>query len=132
MKQIQRSEVEYLWHVGYWDGPLSGICIYNDEVCWFQNFSEDFEPTNNPEMLDRIRKFKIYRLSQEQLKFEYDKHACFQQHVGTHCDYDKNKERHVYGNVKPQSEWKKFYEIYKPETKVDYSKNECLGWYQDE
>ena len=34
--QIPRQAVRLLWHCGYCDGPLSGMCLYKGERYWFE------------------------------------------------------------------------------------------------
>lgn len=33
--QLDHQEIKYKWHVGYHDGPLSGICEYRGQRYWF-------------------------------------------------------------------------------------------------
>lgn len=119
---IKRKDVKYLWHCGFWDGPLSGLCLYQGEKCWFDMVKE---------YRNASRTFKVLRLTPEQLKEEEYWHDLFREHVGTHTDYDEN-ERRDYDGVKPQVNWDKFYKHEDRDRKTrDFSKNEVLGYFND-
>lgn len=104
-----------LWHSGFYDGPLSGMCLYNDEKHWFR-LHEENEDTGD-------RTFEIIKPTPEQLKIEEDRHALFQAHVGIHTDYDENGKRPI-GAIHPQSEHHKFYDV--DRVINDFSKNEVV------
>lgn len=82
-----------LWHAGYWDGPLSGICRYQGEPHYFDNR----RVYHGREMEKKVgRTFWLYKLTPEQWKpIEYW-HSEWRLHVGTHCDYEWSEENKRY------------------------------------
>ena len=93
-----------LWHSGYWDGPTSGMCMFNDKKCWFE--TEELggwldEDTCEP------RLYKILEISDEQIRDLEERHHRFRKYVGSHTDYDENGKR----TGKPTSgrRWEKYY-----------------------
>ena len=32
---FKQLPVKVLYHMGYWDGPMSGMCSYNNEILYF-------------------------------------------------------------------------------------------------
>lgn len=35
--EIERDKVQHLWHSRWYDGPLSGMCLYQGKKCWFHS-----------------------------------------------------------------------------------------------
>jgi hypothetical protein len=118
--KIDRKDVRILWHCGYWDGPLSGIALYQGQKYWFRVIDRDAEP----------RAAALQSLTREQLQFEENRHTLFQQHVGTHTDYDSSGKRNV-GALRPKSEWQKYYTTV-PATaqQPTYEGNPIIGWFE--
>ena len=128
-KQIPSTEITLLWHVDYWDGPLSGILLFANEYCWFKVIDNRFlEPTtchSNPLRIGAIidesedpRKFIVIRLTAEQLLEEQYWHNLF-------CE-------NVRGNtgLRPREQWDNFYGPYKNRKPQDFSSNDILGWFE--
>jgi len=90
-------------HYTFWDGPLSGICLYEGRKHYFK-INED-SPEDD---YDAERSFDIVYLTDEQIAVDEAYYSLFAQHVGTHCEYDENNKRDS-GKVRPQSEHGKFY-----------------------
>lgn len=139
MSKISRDQVKFLWHSNYWDGPLSGMCLYQGQKYWFEiidefwspkpdeveeNFSDDYDPT-------RTRTFKLIELSPEQLKDETVWHRYFQIMVGRHCDYDKNGKRVPKRLRYTEESFKKFYDAAKTRGPRDYSSNKVVGYFDE-
>ena len=103
------DEVEVKWSANYWDGILSGMCVYNNEYCWFDicaEFSlpledEDYKEEDIFSMVELIRRFVIIELSEDQ------KRNLFSQHDRFLRDY-RNTFKTIY-----------------------LSQNKILGWVQD-
>lgn len=83
---INRDQIKLLWHRIYYDGPISGMCLYQEKKHWFDMVSERYEPDIDQVDWDkededdfiyptRIRTFNLYILSDEQIDYEegYDK-----------------------------------------------------------
>jgi hypothetical protein len=117
--RIERDAVRLLWHVDYWDGPLSGVCILRGTRHWFQMLDED-------EVLTQ-RRFVVLRLSAAQLADEEEIHARFERYVGTHTTYDDAGRRA--GSARDRSDWSRFYDWYKQRAPRDYSRNEAVAWW---
>lgn len=106
--EITRADVRYLWHWAYYDGPLSGACLWRGARYWFVCVDDGGDN----------RTFHLVELTDEEWAFEDNKHAAFRKFVGTHTDYDEATQRQTLGALKPESERKKFYEAY-PRGKAD-------------
>ena len=100
---IKRKDIECLWHCGFWDGPLSGICLYEGEKCWFDMVKE----YNNGS-----RTFKIVRLTQEQFKEEEYWHDLFERKFA----------RTTCANLRQE-----YQDERKNRKERDFSKNEIIG-----
>ena len=122
---IKRKDVKYLWHCGYWDGPLSGVCLHDGEKCWFDMVKE----YNNGS-----RTFKVVRLTPEQLKEEEYWHALFEEKVSTASSYDENERRHLssdHSHLRPYEHHHEFYDEQKNRKDRDFSNNEVIGYFND-
>ena len=95
-----------LYHSGYYDGPLSGMCLYNDERHWFNCVEDelDFTDPNTKEYL-RGRVYVVVKPDLDELKKENVRHALFEKYVGTHTRYDADGKRNSYGNHSPSVWW---------------------------
>ena len=104
------EDVKPLFHLDYYDGPLSGIFICFDRVFYAKAVYPD------------DRKYWVaWELTPEQATIVSDNHTLFQEHVGTHTDYSIDDEGEVgrqIGTTRPQAEWDKFYKAEKK--RVDY------------
>jgi hypothetical protein len=115
VQQIDRGEIRLLWHWDFWDGPISGLCLYDHEKYWFEMCWEG----------ETSRRFVIRRLSPEQLADALKWHELFREKVGTHCDYDETRPQ-----VKPKESHREFYEAYEKRGKLDFSNAPVLGWFE--
>lgn len=115
-----QPDLVLVWHENYWDGPLSGIALFNNEYVWFDCIEED-------DIGDR--KFAIYKMSDKFREEKFKRHQHFQQAVGYHCDHDPN----VYKPFGHKDE-KKFREYYDTNYQdLDTSDCEKIGeyhWFQ--
>jgi hypothetical protein len=105
------EDIKPLFHLDYYDGPLSGIFKCFDRVFYAKVvYAED-------------RKYWVaWELTPEQAEIELANHALFQKHVGTHTDYSIDDEGEVsrqIGATRPQAEWDKFYKAEKK--RIDYA-----------
>lgn len=120
--RIGRGDVRLLWHDGYWDGPMSGLLVFQGEECWFEMVAESETET-------WYRRFAIVRLSPEQLAEERRWHELFQRFVGTHTDYSESG-RGEAGTVHPREWHRGFYDQYEHRTPRDFSHNPVLAWFE--
>lgn len=115
-----QPDLTLVWHEDYWDGPLSGVALFNNEHVWFKCIEED--DTGD-------RKLAIYRMPEEFRKEKFKRHEHFQQAVGYHCDHDPN----VYElfACKDQKKFKEYYDTKYED--LDTSQCEKIGeyhWFQ--
>lgn len=123
--RIERGDVRLLYHVDFWDGPISGLLVYRGEECWFAMVAES-DPDRSEEC---YRHFVILRLTAAQLAEEHSWHALFRQKVGTHTD-DDGQGRRLPGALQPRDRWREFYDAYRRRTPPDFAGNEVLGWFE--
>ncbi len=113
---VEQPDLRMLWHNGYYDGPLSGMCKWDGKLYYFDVAYDDEEESE----LD-YRKYNLYELTQEELEEELRTHRLFETNVGYHSNYgDRYRE---YGdNDKPKwcpnflyKQWRKarFWKFYK-------------------
>lgn len=132
-------EMRKLCHFGYWDGPLSGLCLINGERYWFECIEEWLDNNSYPEDDDDFeapwyRRYLIWKLTDAQQADIDARHAKFQRMVGTHTDYDENGHRsnfHYNETITPET-LKQFYEESKLEKRLDITPtdDQILGWYE--
>jgi len=123
---IRREDVTYLWHSGYYDGPLSGACEWRGRRYWFVCVDEEYRPVVGPDgnrvldeygdpELDDVRVFHLVELTPEEWAAVDASHALFRECVGTHTDYDRvTQRRNTSGTVRPEAEWKRYYDAHPP------------------
>ena len=130
---------DLVYHSNYWDGPLSGMMMYNEEQVWF-TCVEDIDSDPNPEPPDPIgkhgvnyRKFAIIRLPEEIREMLKERHADFEKYVGMHTTYIDGKRA---GQCHEQARWSNFYDKWKGKL-IDLDGGEVIdhviarGWYAE-
>lgn len=120
---MTKDEIIFLYHSGYWDGPLSGVCLYQGERLWFNNVHDYQSKTEDGKYLD-MRIYALHRLTAEEWKQEDYWHNLFKKHVGTHTSYKDGKRA---GKVHEQSNWASFYEASKEATENGSRKSKELN-----
>lgn len=129
MKTPKVDNVVVLWHHGYYDGMLSGMCKVGDELFWFQCFDENEERNEDGEFVGGwYRKFRLFKLTPENLAEHERQHKLFQEHVGTHTDYVDYVSD--VGNLKPREGWYKFYGIARTFPKICHDEKDVVGWFE--
>lgn len=105
MDVIPRSDVRYLWHSDYYDGPLSGACLWRGNRYWFVcvDMADDERQT---------RTFHLIDLTPAEWQHEDAKHALFRECVGHHTDYDPVTQESGRSVPCPRDEWQRFYDAY--------------------
>jgi hypothetical protein len=104
------TKIELLYHSGYWDGPLSGVCRFQGKRRWFKCVHDYFQKTEDGSPLD-MRIYAIYDLTAEEWKDEDYWHRLFEKNVGTHTSYDDTGQRR--GEVFSSDTYHKFYDASK-------------------
>lgn len=82
LPKIDFNKLENIWVSDYWDGAISGMIEYQNELYWFEMTQEN----KNWKEGEWYRRFAILKLSKEQLRKEFEVHEDFQRFVGTHWD----------------------------------------------
>lgn len=136
----QIPEMKKLYHLGYWDGPLSGMCLVNGEKYFFECIEEWTDNNSYPEDDDDFeapwyRRFLLWKLTDEQQAHLDQRHAKFQRMVGTHTDYDESGKRgnFVYNEQITAETVAQFYRESKDEPWISMdpaSDDMILGWYE--
>lgn len=116
------ANVRLLWHAGFWDGPISGLCAVEGRELWFDATETADQPLGR-------RRFRCFELDEQELAAEHARHAAFREHVGTHTDYDENGRRQVGATVLPRESWQAFYDAYPPAAARTYRDREPVGFF---
>jgi len=132
--QIQEHEIRIMWHYGWYDGPLNGICAYRDKPHWFEQVFRDhysctFTDTDGVEWFQLFERYLLIDLSDEQYQEELYWHNLHTEKVGTYWDWDEsgNRVRDGYFNSAEMiSEYREAVESRKPR---DFSNNKIVGWF---
>lgn len=135
--KISMSEITLLWHENYWDGYLSGKCLYRGRMHHFECVDEGrlFLREDDPDEIDEdksdswYRRFAVIPLSDEEIAESTRRHDLFVQHVGNHCDYDVDTQERQIGS-RPSNEWHKFYDIAKTWPDLNLQKRQPIGWFE--
>jgi hypothetical protein len=122
-----------LWTCDYWDGPISGVCLYLGQRCWF-DVVDDVHFTEWDEDLGEwdpcvSRRYAVYALTPEALAWEEEVHARFREHVGVHTTYDEHGRRPTENYLRPSSEHDKFYGWYESQPKRVVDRSRPLAWF---
>lgn len=104
-----------LYHLNYYDGPLSGIIKVGDHHFYVSSIYGE-----------ERKWWAAWELTEEELTKEQERHKLFQQYVGTHTDYhqDENEDwiRDV-GTCKPRESCDIYYKM-QDKPRVDYKEIE--------
>jgi hypothetical protein len=118
MKELRNESPDYraLYHLNYWDGPLSGVCLWNGKKQYFNAMHEDmnsymeewpeweryckendidiYEDDDGDEKYYYThRVFLVYETPGEIMDIIQENHDLFRKHVGTHTDYNEDGHR---------------------------------------
>lgn len=83
-----KEGIRIMWHAGYYDGPLSGVAMYEGVPHYFDCRHQYI----SREMRGKVyRTFWVYRLTDDEWKTIKYWHDEFGLHVGRHTDYEWNE-----------------------------------------
>lgn len=137
MKKLEN--VKILFYNNYWDGPICGICEYENKMYYYdmieeggifveegEEYDEDGEDIWTP------RIYEIKEIEPWQLTYELYWHSIFATNVGTNTEFDKGL---VNERFKIKKSWfsslPSYYKKQKKERKdIDYSKNKIIGIFE--
>lgn len=139
-KMNKLIDVELLYENDRWDGPLEGLCKYKGEFYHYivdeLGEWEQWDDEDDDKCIWKSRTWKIYEIEPWQLAYELYWHAIFCNNVAAYYPFDfaLQNERFKYnlknkGIFRKFNFWKKQRKEYK---KIDYSKNKCIGWVDEE
>jgi hypothetical protein len=147
LREESKGNTRMLWHHDYWDGPISGVILWDNEMCWFSQKGDDIynkkeiseeekvELINwakeNNHTLDEMdfydfnhwRIYDVYRIPKETMDAIIFNHELFKKYVGEHTDYDENGVRPI-GKLRPSELHSMFYER-REEKKVNLDLEKC-------
>lgn len=141
----QIFEMKKLWHLGYYDGPISGVCEFLNNKCYFDvieywDENNSYPDQDDPEYEDFSppwsRRYLIYYLSDEQFEKLRIKHEKFQRMVGLHTDYDLNQYRAKFeynSKITPETVAQFYKEANEDKQIIDCNpvNESCIiGWYE--
>lgn len=127
------AQVNLIWACDFQEGPLSGLCEVDGQLCWFD--CVDWASKGGSKKRFEVRTFQVYRLTPEQQDAERERHLCFIENVGRHFNYVQNRKLLNPDNIRPTRFWRKYTDKYPdhkmyPEHKSRigvYDANEVIG-----
>lgn len=96
LRRVSGKAVKPLWEINRWDGPLSGVCLYQDKPYYFNAVNEIGK-----------RKFLLHPLSDEIFHALEEVREDFKNLVGEHCEYNPDWTRR---DASVRENWRSFYE----------------------
>lgn len=76
---IDKEKLSLLWSSLYYDGPLSGMLVYQNDLYWFDCFDIINDDRNDYH-------FVIHELSKEEKRYELEAYYHFRRFYGKHND----------------------------------------------
>jgi hypothetical protein len=125
LEQIDFLAIHWLWAQEYWDGPLSGMVLFDGKKYWAKVFDD-----SDPDSPDSYRRFVLIILSEAQIAEEEAWHELFRQKVGGRMDFREDGRLDLDAVLHPKELQEEFYEQYKHRMPLDLSQNHCLGWFE--
>jgi hypothetical protein len=120
-QRIEPCDLQYLWINDYYDGPLTGMTLFNGEKHWFK-----IKRASNR----RGNLYFLYKLTPDQITHEEYWHKMFEKYVGTHWTYINGKRQA--GGVHSSGQWNEYYEAAETGHKeLELKKEAIVGYYLD-
>ena len=125
MKELEN--VKILFASGWWDGPRTGLCEYENTIYRFEVYIEEEYDEKEDEWTKRI--YQMKKIELWQLAYELYWHSIFVSNVyrNANCRFQFEE------NLKNERFYMKedFYKKRKKEyQEIDYSKNEIIGTFK--
>lgn len=79
--KLPKVEAEMLWVHGYYDGPMSGVVMYEGRLCWMKSPGDDIDN------IKKSRQYFLYELTSDEVRKIVERHFEFERLVGTHWCY---------------------------------------------
>ena len=113
---------DLLYENEIWDGPLTGLCLWNGEKYYFHSI----EQYNKEYNLEKIpRPYFLIKLTDEQLINEELLHADTVRYIESHPYVRKG---HV--STRPAAEWDKYYEACEKYPDQEVKQDQIVGWFE--
>jgi hypothetical protein len=123
MKEL--NGVKILFYDDYWDGPLKGLCEYENKFYRYDVLDEGGYNEEKDEWNPRI--YNIIEIEPWQLVYELYWHSLFCSNIATYSKYDEKLSNQIF-----EIENKDFYGKQKKEyKKIDYSNNTIIGTFKN-
>lgn len=121
---MNQYPVKLIYHIDYWDGPLSGVCEINGRRLMFKCIHDYHDVPN-------WRIFKVFDLTPEEWADEDYRHKLFVENVGSHTSYDSNDSR-IFEPTQPQTQWDVYHKESKKIKTPNYDSKEILGYFDSD
>lgn len=128
--EIPKAEITLAWSNDYWDGPMSGACLYQGALHLFEyaGSNPDWDAYNDDEGNEKptwFRRYWVLKITPEVEIEERTRHALFCKHVNTRFDY-------ITPDLpKPTGEQHLFYDVYPPRRPRKPPEGaEIIGWFR--
>lgn len=111
MKALELNQINLLWHLNFYDGMLSGICLYKNQPFYFYCIETNpkiYETKEDKEFTGWYRKFLLVKLTKKEYNKETTNHYFFKKYVSHNSDYLNNKA--VCLGVQKEDLWHLFYD----------------------
>ena len=107
----------------YWDGPHSGVMLWNSQKCYFQSYEDVMLELDDPEFDESeytpeeledepslkydypsVRFFKVYQTPINVMNNMIHNHQLFDELIGTHTNYDDSGKRTGFCHLNPNND----------------------------
>jgi len=119
--ELRRSPSELRWHfiADYYDGPISGLAFFREQLYRFCCFPEDI-PDHHV--------YVLHELTPDELLEELRIKTRFETLVGTHCSFDREG-KPLPRVVHPKKSWRRFYDEEKMDRRADPWDRPVVAWF---
>ena len=122
---MELNNVKILFYSGYWDGPLNGLCEYENKIYRFDVSEMEEWIETEEEWSSRI--YKLIDIEPWQLSYELYWHSLFCTNIAAYKEFDKKLVDSRF-EIKNKDFYKKQKNEYK---KIDYSNNTIIGTFKN-
>jgi len=129
LPKVERGEIRILWADDYYDGPLSGMCLFKERM-YYYHCVDDIGAHEEQAENSWYRRYGLVELTNDEIKEAKARHALFRKYVGTHCDYDESG-KGTCGITRPQKGWAGYYDKEKEWPELGYMSREATVWYEE-
>lgn len=117
--RVTSSDVRWYFTADFYDGPISGLALFREQLYRFCCFPED---------IPHQHVYVLHELTPEELTEELGIKAKFEAFVGTHWSFDKDGKR-VPRILRPSELWHNFYDEKKLDRVFDPRDRPVVAWF---